>query len=116
MAITRIYGKIVNTWTRTVLDLWGREKEEPAQYEMTYTDYNEDGTVYQTGTEDFSPERYRKVIVDKWVHTWDGQKVNKGGKRWFDCRGSIQYRRGDGKAVKALMQIRYPQAAAIELR
>lgn len=114
--MTRIYGKVVNRWYHTVnIGEWC-ERDVVSQYEVAYTDYRKDGTVYQTGTEDFSPERFRDMVAYKWVHTWDGQKFNKGGKRCFDCQGSIRYRKGEGRQVKALMQVRYPQAAAIELR
>lgn len=68
-----------------------------AYLEIAYTEYREDGTVKQIGTEDFSAERWSKMPM-RFVYTWDGQRRNKGGYRWFDYDGA--YRTDDPKAFK----------------
>ena len=68
-----------------------------AYLEVEYKEYREDGSLKQIGTEDFSAERWAAVPM-RFVYTWDGQRRNKGGYRWFDYDGA--YRTNDPKAVK----------------
>lgn len=115
----RIYGKVVNTWkaTEQCTDRSGkkREREVITQYEVEYTEYNKDGSIYRKGTEDFSRERYN-MIQNKWVYTWDGHQLNRGGKRKFEDQGMIKYSRLQWEEVKSLLKHRYPDAACIQLR
>ena len=115
----KIYGKTVNTWmVREQFTDWNgkqREREVIAQYEIEFTEYNLDGSISRKGTEDFSKERYNKVFKKKWVYTWDGQKLNKGGKRRFEDHGMIQYSTEQAKEVKQFLTNKY-HAELLQLR
>ena len=76
--------------------------------------YREDGTLKQTGTEDFTPERWNKQTHTRFVYTWDGERRNKGGQRWFEFEG--RFITDDPKAFKKYMQARYADAALVEIR
>lgn len=103
MARIRIYGKELQSWTAT--DENGREKT--TQVEYSYTEYNENGEKVGTGSEDFSLERLRTEILDGRVFTWDGERRNKGGYRWFTDEGFYRIRRSDRKEFTELMKNRY---------
>lgn len=107
----RIYGKRLNTWT--AINEKGREVA--TQIELAYKEYNEDGELVGTGSEDFSMERYNAEIQRVWICTWDGQKRNKGGYRWFDNCGSVEIRKADRKEVKKHYEEKY-NAAEVQLR
>ncbi|MBR6507487.1 MAG: hypothetical protein IKT37_07815 [Clostridia bacterium] len=83
----KIYGKV-----KEIGQVDGRP-----YLEIEYKEFREDGTLKQTGTEDFSVKRWAAVPL-RWVYTWDGQRRNKGGYRWFDLDGS--YKTDDPKAFK----------------
>ena len=107
----RIYGRTLNTWYAT--DEEGRTRV--SQIEVEYTDRNQDGQIIAEGSEDFSPERWKTSVCRKGVWSWDGNKLNRGGHRWFDFHTVVTYRKKDGKAVKAFYKNLY-NAAAVELR
>ena len=107
----RIYGKNLNYWK--VEDERGREIIR--QIEIAYREYETTGELVGAGSEDFSPERESREIEDRWVWTWDGQRLNKGGKRWFKCAGLIRFRKSEKAAVKAYLQTKY-NAAVLQLR
>ena len=111
MAKVRIYGKELQRWTAT--DLSGREIT--TQVEYSYKEYNEAGELVGIGSEDFSPERMRAELDNPSVYTWDGERRNKGGHRWFDYRGFYRIRKSERQAFKALMKKRYG-AELVELR
>lgn len=96
MKTFRIYGKRLNYWH--VED----EKGRPIlrQIEIAYKEYNEYGELIGVGSEDFSKERYEREILYKQIYSWNGEKRNKGGNRWFDDLGSIIYNKRDSKIVK----------------
>lgn len=98
MKTARIYGKTINTWRST--DERGRDIV--TQYEIAYSEYDEEGNLRRTGTEDFSPARLGKQTKYRWIFTWDGKKLNKGGHRWFDGHGPIRFA-GDSGIVKAVI-------------
>lgn len=98
--MVRIYGKVLQTWTAT--DEAGRERL--TQKEYFYRDYNEQGETIGTGSEDYSPERERETLLKGYLYTWDGEKLNKGGNRWFDCRGFYIIRKSDRRQFKELMK------------
>lgn len=106
----RIYGKVVNEWHS--FDEQGRKVL--TQQEIAYREYDADGEPKATGTEDFSIAR-RRYIRSASVHTWDGQKRNKGGYRWFDYHGNVKYR-GNGQALRKVLEKEYPTAQLIQLR
>lgn len=115
----RIYRNIINTWTHIEeIEYRGRirEIERATQYEVEYMEFDvETFEVVAAGTEDFSLDRYHKEILDKIVCTWNGEKRNAGGHRWFERATTTKYRRGDGEHVKAFYKKKY-NAAEIELR
>lgn len=107
----RIYGKILHTWTYT--DEQGRLRA--SQIEVEYRDWNEAGQLIGTGSEDFSPERWKQATRSTYVWAWDGKSYNRGGHRAFEYQTHITYRRPEAKAVKAFYKALY-KAEAIELR
>lgn len=107
----RLYGKVLNRWT--YVDEQGRERT--SQIEVAYREWNEAGQLTAEGTEDFSPERWKQTTRSAYVWAWDGQKLNRGGHRWFEYQTYITYRRPEAKAVKAFYKALY-KAEAIELR
>ncbi len=77
--------------------------------EYSYTEYRViDGvaSLKGKGTEDFSINRYNSEMHCKGIYTWDGERRNKGGHRWFDYRGFVDYI-GSTKALKAVMMQKY---------
>ena len=73
-----------------------REKITDNLYEVKYTEYCGDGSIHCTGTEDFGrigDYLTTNDIARYHVSTWDGQKRNKGGFRWFTYRGSLRINR-----------------------
>ena len=109
----RIYGKVINEWKHTDEKGW----ERTYQFEIAYKDYRiDDGTLVATGSEDFSQERYRE-IANSSIWTWDGEKLNQGGHRCFECETySIKYRKSDRKALMKYLKVKYPNAAEIQIR
>lgn len=113
MEVIRIYGKRVKTWES--VDEKGRKVIE--QIELQYTDYDANTCeVVRTGTEDYSLQRFHQEVVTRWVNTWDGQRLNQGGRRWFECTDRIQFRRSELKGVKTYLANKYSSAEMIQLR
>lgn len=81
--------------------------------EVEYKEYREDGSLKATGTEDFSANRWASTPI-RFVYTWDGERRNKGGKRWFDYEGA--YRIDDPKGLKGYIQKRVPEAVVVDVR
>lgn len=108
----RIYGKVLTRWT--AINEQGREFT--TQYEIAYREYNtETLELVGIGSEDFSAARYGKEVRWQGVFTWDGERRNKGGNRWFDYRGGITYRRSERNAIKDYMKKLY-NAELVQLR
>ena len=109
----RIYKDIVNKW-----DVYDEVKGRmvTTQYEVSFAEYYTDGTFYRIGTEDFSADRYNKQVRLGWVYTWNGTRRNRGGNRWFDFQGSVQYLKGQAKDVKEFLKTRFPGAEVIDIR
>lgn len=120
MNTVRIYGRTINTWTTKKMIIWrGQEKEREVliQKEVEYKEYDaETGKLRATGTEDFSPERWNSEVAAHWIHTWDGEKRNKGGYRWFEDKGKYTYRKSEKKALEQLMKTRYSDVEMIQFR
>ena len=115
MTKVRIYGRVVNRW-RAMTD---HGFNVTIQFEVAYRDYDADtGDLLATGTEDFSPERCRfeQLKLNRYVYTWDGQRRNKGGHRWFEEQTCIGYRQADAKLVKQYLSHKYPAAELIQIR
>lgn len=102
----RIYGKTLNRWTaaQTINDI---ERDVTTQIEIAYKDYYLDGTVAGSGSEDFSPERYRKEIATYEARTWDGNKRNRGGHKAWDQRDTYTIKRDNLKMLKYFCKMRY---------
>ena len=84
-------------------------------YEYEYKEYREDGTLKCIGTEDFSAERLR-TLEHRFIWTWDGQKLNKGGYRWFEFDGMVIINKGDLKELKKIVAKWHPEATLIQAR
>lgn len=107
----RVYGKTVNRWTSE--DEKGRVYT--TQYEIEYKEYDKEWNLVGAGTEDFSPERLHKEVEAKFVYTWDGQKRNKGGYRWFEAQGHVKVRKSCIKLYKEMVKAKY-NAEMVDLR
>lgn len=108
----RIYGKVLNKWMAE--DINGRMRI--TQREIEYREYDsETGEITAIGSEDFSPKREAEELAEKWIWTWDGKKLNRGGHRWFECHGSIRYRKSERASVKQYLEGKYT-AEALQLR
>lgn len=108
----RIYGEAVRTWTA-----WDerRGREVVTQREYTYREYYPDGTLAGTGTEDFSTARAAAQMLRGWVYTWDGEKRNRGGYRWWTNQGYVLIPRSQKKAAREYFRNKY-HAALAEIR
>ena len=108
----RIYGKTLTIWKAFGID----DRERIFQRELEYTEYDaETMEIVGTGSEDFSTERYNYELEERWLWTWDGNKRNKGGHRWFELHGYIRYRKSDRAKVKAYYKQKY-NATEVQLR
>lgn len=109
----RIYGKELERWMSEAKHGW----LVMSQVELAYKDYDSiTGEAVQTGSEDFSAERYHSAVSRKSVWTWDGERRNKGGHRWFELQPDIKFRKSDRKGVMEYLKIKYPDAVEIQLR
>lgn len=96
--------------------IYGKRREIAEHYyEYDYKEYREDGTLKCTGTEDFSSQRLRS-LEHRFIYTWDGEKRNKGGYRWFDFIGSVTILEGDLKELKKIVAKWHPEATIIQAR
>lgn len=114
----KVYGKVINTWKHLEERNYhgeNREVECISQYEVAYKEYDADGDKVAIGTEDFSRERYNNLKYYR-IFTWDGEKYNKGGNRWFEESLMVKIDRKDRKILKELAAIWFPNAAAIDIR
>ena len=114
----KVYGKVVNTWKHWETRIWNgeeREIEVESQYEIKYTEYDENGEKIAVGTEDFSRERYNN-LKDYRIFTWDGEKRNNGGYRWFEEEAYVKIDRKNRKNLQSLAGKWFPKAAEISIR
>lgn len=121
MKLVKFYGKVLNTWTHmvTYTTLRGNtfeEEEAPSQYEIAYRQYSMDGRRIAEGSEDFSPERRHDALKTYTVCTWDGEKRQSGGNRWFEERMRVTINRSDRKAAMEIIRKWFPEAALIQMR
>lgn len=106
----RIYGKTLETWKHE--DERGRMVT--VQRELAYREYDsETGELVGVGSEDFSQARWKSEIEGRFIWTWDGERRNKGGHRWFEEQGYITYRKSDRKEVKRYLN---NMCGAVELQ
>lgn len=113
MQTIKIYGETINTWKVFDPD---KNKEVLTQLEIEFTEYRLDGTIYRTGTEDFSAERWKESLKSQFLWTWDGKCRNKGGKRCFKYQGLIKYMVSQRKALNILLKNLHHEAELIQLR
>lgn len=108
----RLYGKTLEIWTAE--DEQGRKRI--TQREIRYYEYDsETGERLGIGSEDFSPERQGIELEDRWIWTWDGERRNKGGNRWFEDHGLIRFRKSEKAEVKRYLKNKFG-AAELQLR
>ena len=109
----RIYGKVLKKWC--VEDEVGRKILR--QMEIEYKEYDtESGELVAVGSEDFSPARYKAEVRERRVFTWDGEKFNRGGFRWFEDHGVIKFRTCERKLVLDYLKTRYSTEKLVQLR
>ena len=108
----RIYGKVLERWYNDD-EKWGKVT---TQIEVSYREYDsETGEIVGAGSEDFSIERWHRDLETRWAWTWDGERRNKGGKRWFENHGLVRFRKSEKAEVKRYLQNKYG-AAELQLR
>jgi hypothetical protein len=96
------------------MKIYGKKREIAENYyEVEYKEYRQDGSLKAIGTEDFSTKRYNN-LEGRAVYTWDGEKRNKGGYRWFDYQG--YFRTDNLKELKNYMELKYNNAAMVQIR
>lgn len=93
--------------------LWQDSEKREAYLEANYKEYRADGSLKQTGTEDFSSRRWATLPI-RFVYVWDGEKRNKGGHRWFEYLGA--YRVDDPKELKRYIEVTHTDAALVQVR
>mgnify|MGYP001658579052 CR=1 FL=1 len=87
------------------------------QVELAYTDYDPaDGSVIQTGSEDFSLERYKQELTSKYCYTWNGEDRTEEGYRHFVAHGHFLFRKADLILLHRYLKIKFPKEKRIELR
>ena len=95
--------------------IYGKAKQiSDNYYEIPYKEYRPDGTLKATGTEDFSGERAASSNHLYSIHTWDGSRRNKGGKKWFETETYVRVDNRDG--LKEYAKKQYPDAVEIQIR
>ena len=88
----KVYGKKINRWTAYDEQ---RGKEITTQVEVEYKEYDRDGELIATGTEDFSKDRWDNEVRDYMMWAWDGETRGKVGQKLFRCLFYITIRRSD---------------------
>ena len=114
----KLYGKTLNEWNHVVPVSWRGKTVEAmrtVQVELAYTEYGADGRKVSVGSEDFSTERLHGLKHYR-VFTWDGEKRNRGGYRWFEERLCVRIDPKQRKRLADLCKVWFPNAALIELR
>lgn len=95
----KVYGEIKTIWKA-----YDEEKgrEVVTQREVEYKEYDNQGNLIGTGTEDFSSQRWHEVkYYEAWG--WDGEHLQKGGKRYFDRLGTCKIKKQDVYKLKQLV-------------
>lgn len=112
----KIYGNIINIWEHEVRSKDGYLKSVPVQYEVEYSEYDSDGNLIMTGTEDFSPERMSSELTKRFVWIWTG-KFDQNGRRRFIFEDYIKYPKNKTALVKSyLLKNVYTDAWELQLR
>ena len=120
----RIYTKKLNEWTA----LGDDGKEYLIQVEYAYNEYDENGNLVATGSEDIQPKGqmeakwlfYPMNLTGKngnrifWIWTWDGQARHKSGNRKFICHGMMNVR-GSKTAIRNALRKKYG-CAEVQMR
>lgn len=112
----KVYGKKLNVWKQTEKLSSGREYDRTIQVELAYKTFDFNGEIVGEGSEDFSIAREDSSLTYYEIWTWDGEKVNRGGYRWFECRRRVRINRSDLKKLKSVAAKWYPDAAVIDVR
>lgn len=112
----KVYGKKLNVWKQTEKLSCGREYDRTIQVELAYKTFDFNGEIVGEGSEDFSIARMDSSLTYYEIWTWDGEKVNRGGYRWFECQRRVRINRSDLKKLKSVAAKWYPDAALIDIR
>ena len=95
--------------------IYGKAKQISENYfEVPYKEYRADGSLKQAGSEDFTTDRYSKQLHIYSIHTWNGEKRNAGGKKWYENCGCYKVDTRDG--LKEYAASIYPEAVEIQIR
>ena len=114
----KLYGKELNRWTHIEQRLWKgevRDVKVTVQVELAYREYDWQGNLIATGSEDFSKERFNN-LGDYRVFGWDGKRYNKGGYRWHDELGYVVFDKKNRKFVEELMAKWNPNYVSFSFR
>lgn len=76
-------------------------------YEIAYQVIDEDGNIYQKGTEDFSHERYRMLSHVIYEVRKPNGRINRGGGRMTDFECVAHYLGGNTKAIIRKLRKQY---------
>lgn len=113
----KVYGKRLNTWGTLDALFDGRQYYSHIdQVEHKYTEYSFTGEAIHEGSEDFSFQRWDTTTAHYEIWTWDGEKRNAGGNRWFECQRRVRINKADLKKLRAIAAKWFPDAAAIDIR
>ena len=97
----KVYGDTLNYW-KAYDEQLGREVV--TQREVEYKEYDSQGNLINVGTEDFSTQRWNESSINHYeAWGWDGEHLQKGGKRYFDRLGTCRIRKQDLYKLKHLL-------------
>lgn len=112
--VVRVYGRRLGTWTA-----WdeARAAEVVTQFEVEYTEYDAaTGEVTATGSEDFTPERWRVDTVTAEAVEFLGALRRDGSRKWEHVR-TVRVRRAHRRALATLAEAwASAEARAVVLR
>lgn len=111
----RLYKGYINRWYANTTDSRGKDIQVTTQWEHPYTEYRHDGSVKQTGTEDFSRERERQLGNYR-VFLWNGTDLNRGGHKKFREIGCVTINRADKRKAVDLFRAQFPGTQIVDLR
>lgn len=85
-------------------------------FTVKYKEFDENGKQVGFGYEDFSGKRWNSTFKLVEIWTWDGEKLNKGGHRRFDCEGAYLINKDSAKVFKAFAKNAYNSKAMVQVR
>lgn len=114
MLTVRFYGSIVTEW-KHVMETRRGPRDYTYQIEVSYKEYDMEGDLVATGTEDMTVERYCHMR-GTFAYTWDGVSLNRGGKRRFRNTAFLRFDPSQLRQAKKVYEIRHPEYAIVQFR